>query len=80
MGVPPKGQRDLLVSAAAAVAAGSQVEVGELSGWLTHTHMNACEQAQPVLHPRVVCSEASHSSALQVQETGPLVAGREQHK
>ena len=68
MGVPPKGQRDLLVSAAAAVAAGSQVEVGELSGMLTH--MYDCQQAQLELHPFVVCSVASHSSALQVEETG----------
>ena len=80
MGVPPKGQRDLLVSAAAAVAAGSQVEVGELSGWLTHTHMNACEQAQPVLHPCVVCRVATHSSALQVEETEPLMAGEQQKR
>ena len=81
MGVPPKGQRDLLVSAAAAVAAGSQVEVGELSGWLTHTHMNACEQAQPVLRAHVLlCRVASHSSALQVEETGPLVRGEQQKR
>ena len=64
----PKGQRGLLVSAAAAVAAGSQVEVGELSGMLTH--MYDCQQAQLELHPFVVCSVASHSSALQVEETG----------
>ena len=79
MGVPPKGQRDLLVSAAAAVAAGSQVEVGELSGWLTH--MNVCEQAQPLLDPFVLlCRVASHSSALQVEETGPLVAGEQRKR
>ena len=34
---PPREQRGLLVSAAV-VAARIQVEVGELSGWLTHTH------------------------------------------
>ena len=35
---PPKGQRGLLVSAAAVVGARSQMEVGELSGMLAHTH------------------------------------------
>ena len=77
---PPKGQRGLLVSAAAAAAcARIQVEVGELSGMLTH--MNACEQAQPVLRAHVLlCRVASHSSALQVEETEPLVAGEQQKK
>ena len=55
-----------------------QMEVGELSGMLTH--MNACEQAQPVLHPCVLCRVASHSSASQVEETEPLVAGEQQKK
>ena len=49
---PPKGQRGLLVSAAAVVGARSQMEVEELSDMLAH--MYACQQAQPVLHPRVV--------------------------
>ena len=57
------------------------MEVGEPSGWLTHMHVHGCEQAQPVLHPRVLlCRMASHSSALQVEETGPLVAGEQQKK
>ena len=48
---PPKGQRGLLVTAAV-VGARSQMEVEELSDMLAH--MYACQQAQPVLHPRVV--------------------------
>ena len=56
------------------------MEVKELSGWLTHMHVIACEQAQPVLHPFVVCRVTSHSSALQVEETGPLVAGEQQKR
>ena len=56
-----------------------QMEVGELSGMLTH--MNACEQAQPVLRAHVLlCRVASHSSALQVEETGPLVRGEQQKR
>ena len=48
---------------------------------LTHTHVHGCEQAQPDLHPCVLlCSVASHSSALQVEETGPLVRGKEQRR
>ena len=48
---------------------------------LTHTHVHGCEQAQPDLHPCVLlCSVASHSSALQVEETGPLVAGEQQKR
>ena len=77
---PPEVQRGLLVTAAVAAAACSNPGGGGGAEWHAHTRMHACQQAQPVLHPRVVCSEASHSSALQVQETGPLVAGREQHK
>ena len=57
-----------------------QMEVGELSGMLAHTCMYACEQAQPVLHPCVLCRVASHSSASQVEETEPLVAGEQQKK
>ena len=54
-----------------------QMEVGELSGMLIHTQKHACEQAQPVLHAHVLlCRVASHSSALQVEETGPLVRGK----
>ena len=48
--------------------------------WLAHTRVIAYEQAQPVLHAHVLlCRVASHSSALQVEVTGPLVRG-EQHK
>ena len=48
---------------------------------LTHAHVITCEQAQPDLHPCVLlCSVASHSSALQVEETGPLVRGKEQRR
>ena len=44
-------------------------------------HMHACQQAQPVLHPRVLlCRVASHSSALQVEEMGPLVRGEQQKR
>ena len=58
-----------------------QMEVGELSGMLTHIQKHDCEQAQPVLHQRVVlCCVASHSSALQVEETGPLEAGEQQNR
>ena len=79
MGVPPpKVQRGLLVSAAV-VGARSQMEVEELSDMLAH--MYACQQAQPVLHAHVLlCRVASHSSALQVEETEPLVAGEQQKK
>ena len=77
---PPKGQRGLLV-AAAVVGARSQMEVEELSGWLTHTHVIASQQAQPLLDPFVLlCRVASHSSALQVEETGPLVAGEQRKR
>ena len=52
-----------------------------LSGMLTHMHVHGCEQAQPAVHPRVLlCRMASHSSALQVEETGPLVAGEQQKR
>ena len=58
-----------------------QMEVGELSGMLAHTCMYACQQAQPVLHAHVLlCRVASHSSALQVEETGPLVRGEQQKR
>ena len=44
-------------------------------------HVIACEQAQPALNPFVVlCRVTSHSSALQVEETEPLVAGEQQKK
>ena len=80
MGVPPpKGQRGLLVSAAA--AAYSKPDGGGGAEWHAHTHMHACEQAQPVLHAHVLlCRVASHSSALQVEETEPLMAGEQQKR
>ena len=47
----------------------------------SHTRMHACEQAQPVLHAHVLlCRVASHSSALQVEEMGPLVRGEQQKR
>ena len=75
---PPKGQRGLLVSAAV-VGARSQVEVEQVSGMLTQ--VIASQQAQPLLDPFVLlCRVASHSSALQVEETGPLVAGEQRKR
>ena len=47
----------------------------------SHTRMHACQQAQPVLHAHVLlCRVASHSSALQVEEMGPLVRGEQQKR
>ena len=47
----------------------------------SHTNVCACEQAQPVLHARVLlCRVALQSSALQVEETGPLVAAEQQKR
>ena len=36
----------------------------------SHTQVIACQQAQPDLHPFVLYRMTSHSSALQVEETG----------
>ena len=63
MGVPPpKGQRGLLVSAAAVVAARSQVEVKELSGMLTHTCMLVSRYSLSSTH--VCCCVAWHHTPL----------------
>ena len=80
MGVPPpKGQRGLLVSAAAAAC--SKPDGGGGAEWHARTHMNVCERAQPVLRAHVLlCRMTSHSSALQAEETGPLVRGEQQKR
>ena len=77
---PPKGKRGLLVLCCCCCGC-LKPDGGGGAEWHAHTHVIACEQAQAVLHPRVLlCRVASRSSASQVEETRPLVAGEQQKR